>query len=381
MKREDVPIGLLWSTHGTYERLGRSSLAGASHAIDRINRLGLYGFQLRAIHYDPHGEAERYRDGAARLLGGGARHIFGATTSASRKDIAPDLQQHHALLWYSCSYEGFESDENVVYLGATPNQALLPLLRHALDAFGKTAFLIGSDYVWGWESNRITREVLQFAGGEVLGEHYLDLGATEGIDNLVDELLASAPAFVLNNLVGESSYSFLKALDRASARAGQRLPVLSYDLTEAELDKIGPLQALRLITAGPYFEELVPEFTRRQYHEYGQVRLSHFYTGAHVSIELFAQARAECGTDDPAQLLAYLHQTPVITSIGTIRLCSHNNHGALPCHIAELAGDRFRIVHSEPRAVEADPYLTQTDLRTFQNHTGDAASRHLRIVK
>jgi branched-chain amino acid transport system substrate-binding protein len=381
LKLEDVPIGLLWSREGTYESLGRSSLAGAGHAIDRINRSGRYGFHLRALEYDPRGEGEAYRDGAIALLDQGVRNIFGATTSASRKDIIPDLQQHGALLWYSCSYEGFESNENVVYLGATPNQALLPLLRYALDAFGKTAFLTGSNYVWGWESNRITREVLQIAGGEVLGERYLHLGSTAGIDELVGALLASAPAFVLNNLVGESSYAFLQTLDKASQRLGLSLPVLSYDLTEAELEKIGPLEALRLLTAGPYFEESAPVFTRRQYFGYGQMRLSHFYTGAHVSIELFAEARAACGNDDPGNLLAWLHENPVATSIGKVQLCPRNNHGALPCHIAELAGERFRIVHSEPHPIEADPYLTQTDLRAFENASIEATVPRLRIVK
>jgi branched-chain amino acid transport system substrate-binding protein len=309
------------------------------------------------------------------------RHIFGASTSASRKDVIPDLQQYDGLLWYSCSYEGFESSENVVYLGATPNQALLPLLRYALDAFGNTAFLIGSNYAWGWESNRITREVLRIAGGEVLGERYLHLGSTAGIDELVDGLVSQPAAFILNNLVGRSSYAFLQALDRACVRAGLRPAVLSYDLTEAELDEIGPMQALRLVTAGPYFEQSAPAFTRQQQARYGQVRLSHFYTGAHVSIELYAQARAACGNDDPRQLLACLYDKPVVTSVGTIRLCPRNNHIALPCYIAELVGDRFRIVHSEPHPIEADPYLTTTDLRTFETSSVDVAPPRLRIVK
>jgi len=380
-KHPQVTIGLLLSNEGTYRCLGQSSLAGARHAIADVNRFGGYGFELRALEFDPRGQPERYREGAAHLLDSGVRHIFGTTTSASRKDLIPDLQQNHAFLWYACSYEGFESSENVAYVGACPNQALLPLLQYALTEFGKTAFLIGSNYVWGWESNRITREALQMANGEVIGERYIHLGSTAGIVELVPTLLAAPPSFVLNNLVGESSYFFLRELDAACARARLRLPVLSYDLTEAELDEVGPMKALRLFTAGPYFEESGPAFTRQQRALHGPGRLSHFYAGAYVSIELFAQAYHACGSDDPAQMLEYLHQRPIETAIGKIRVCSRNNHSALPCHIAELDGDRFRIVHSEAHLIDPDPYLTTTSAQIFQAFATDAAPRRLRMVK
>ncbi|HVE09682.1 MAG TPA: transporter substrate-binding protein [Paraburkholderia sp.] len=381
MTQPQVTIGLLLSSEGTYQCLGQSSLAGARHAIADLNRQRRYGFELRALEYDPRGELERYREGAVHLLRRGVRHIFGTTTSASRKDVIPDLQQHDALLWYACSYEGFESSENVVYLCACPNQALLPLLRYAIGEFGKSAFLIGSNYVWGWESNRITRDALQMADGNVLGERYVHLGSTAGIAELFPRLVGHPPSFILNNLVGESSYFFLRGLDAACARAGLRLPVLSYDLTEAELEKVGPMKALRLFTAGPYFEPSEPAFTLQQRTLHGPDRLSHLYTCAYVSIELFADARQACGSDDPAAMLEYLHQMPVDTAIGKIRLCSRNNHSALPCHIAELDGEHFRIVHSEAQPIDADPYLTTTSLQTFREFSTDAALRRLRIVK
>lgn len=381
MAPSHVTIGLLLSNEGTYRCLGRSSLAGARHAIADVNQRRRYGFKLHALEYDPHGELDRYREGAAHLLQHGVRHIFGTTTSASRKDVIPDLQQHDALLWYACSYEGFESSENVVYVCACPNQALLPLLRYAIAEFGKTAFLIGSNYVWGWESNRITRDALRMANGEVTGERYVHLGSTAGIAGLFPKLLRQPPSFILNNLVGESSYFFLRGLDAACARAGLRLPVLSYDLTEAELEQIGPMKALRLFTAGPYFEESAPAFTLQQRTLHGPGRLSHLYTCAYVSIELFAQAYQACGSDDPAAMLAYLHQMPVDTAIGRIRLCSHNNHSALPCHIAELDGEHLRIVHSEAQPIDADPYLTTTHAQTFRDFSTDVAPRRLRIVK
>jgi ABC-type branched-subunit amino acid transport system substrate-binding protein len=381
LKQPQVTIGLLWSNEGTYQCLGQSSLAGARHAIAGINRSRGYGFELCALEYDPRGKPDLYREGAVHLLRSGVRHIFGTTTSSSRKDVIPDIQQHGALLWYSCSYEGFESSEHVAYLCACPNQALLPLLQYAIGEFGKSAFLIGSNYVWGWESNRITREVLQIVGGEVLGERYVHLGSTAGISDLLPKLLGRPPSFILNTLVGESSYFFLQQLDAACEHMGLRLPVLSYDLTEAELERVGPMKALRLITAGPYFEESEPAFTLQQCTLHGQQRLSHFYTGAYVSIELFAQAYQACGSDDPEQMLGYLYRVPVDTAIGKIRLCPRNNHSALPCHIAELQGGRFRIVRSEAQPIDADPYLTRTDLRPFQAFSADAAPRRLRIAK
>lgn len=372
--RRTVPIGLLWSTQGTYHRLGQSSLAGATHALDAIRRSKRYGFDLEVIAHDPNGDANQYNAGAEAMLKQGIRHIFGTTTSSNRKDIIPNLQQHNALLWYSCSYEGFESSENVVYLGACPNQALIPLLHYGLSEFGNTAYLVGSNYVWGWESNRITREVLQAANGDVFGERYFHLGSTDGLDELVQKILRRPPAFVLNTLVGESSYAFIKKLDQACAAAQLRLPVLSYDLTEVELDAIGAIKALRLFSAGPYFRGAVLEATPQVFQP-----LSYFYTCAYASIQLFAQACEACGSDDPESMLQYLYQTPVDTVMGKMQISARNHHSALPCHIAELLGRSFRITHSEPGPIEADPYLTATSLREFKS--AETAQRRLRIVK
>ena len=35
----------------------------------------------------------------------------------------------------------------------------------------KSLTAIGSNYVWGWESNRIAREVVEGSGGTVVGEN------------------------------------------------------------------------------------------------------------------------------------------------------------------------------------------------------------------
>lgn len=376
--RPTVSVGFLLSTEGTYRRMGRSALQGLQDALAEINADTTRRVRLEAICVDPQGDPAAYSRGTAQLLAAGVKHIFGTTLSASRKEIIPDLDQHGALLWYSSPYEGYESSESVLYLGGCPNQTLVPLLRYALSQFGPRAFLLGSNYVWGWESNRIAREVLEANGAQVLGEKYWHLGAT-GFETLIETLMQERPAFVLNNLVGESSYAFLQQLDRACAGQGLRLPVLSCNLTEAELDAVGPMEALRLLSCGPFFETLDPDFCVRQ-QRHGPRCCSHYYTGAYTALHLFADALQACADSAPTAICQYLYRHPMSSVLGTLSVSARNHHSALASHIAELREGRFHILHSASQPVAADPYLTVTDLHAgvVNRHAG---ATHLRIVK
>lgn len=374
-----LEVGLLLSTDGTYKSLGRNALAGALQAIAEVNECAHYDFSLRATHINPQGQLHRYGEGAVQMMQSGIRHLFGAPTSASRKEIIPDLEHNHGLLWYACPYEGFESSENVLYLGPCPNQTLIPLLRYALRAFGCRAMLLGSNYVWGWESNRLAREVLTAAGGEVLGERYFHFGSCE-FGELIQNLLTQHPSFVMNNLVGESSYAFLRQLDAACQLAGLRLPVLSCNLTEAELAQVGPVNSLRLLSCGTFFEALNPRFTRQQ-RVHGGHPCSHFYTGAYMAMHLLARAFHETGDDDPQAICQTLYRRPQPSVLGLLEVCERNNHSSLPCHIAELRHGRFVVLHSEIGALPADPYLTATDLSEFHSLRVVAPTQHLRIIK
>ena len=377
--RPTVCVGFLLSTEGTYRRMGRSALLGLQDALAELNDDPRRSVQLEAICVDPQGDPAGYSTGMAQLLSAGVRHIFGTTLSASRKEIIPDLDQHGALLWYSSPYEGYESSENVLYLGGCPNQTLLPLLRYALDQFGRRAFLLGSNYVWGWESNRIAREVLGANGAQVLGEKYWHLGAT-GFDTLIDGLIEDPPAFVLNNLVGESSYAFLQQLDQACVGRGLRLPVLSCNLTEAELDAVGPMHALRLLSCGPFFETLDPAFCESQ-QRHGPRTCSHYYTSAYTALRVFADALHASEDASPKAICEHLYDHPVASVLGSVSLSARNHHSALASHIAELREGRFEVVQSSPYPIVADPYLTVTDVHA------DGVDRHatpaprLRIVK
>jgi len=379
--QQTVEVGILVSTEGTYRRMGASSLAGLRHAIKEINSDTSRRFRVEHQHYDPAGRLEGYARGITQLIDGGARHIFGTTTSASRKEIIPDLERTQSLLWYACPYEGFECSENVLYLGGCPNQNLIPLLGYALGEFGANAYLVGSNYVWGWESNRIARELIEISEGQVLEEKYFRFGCTD-FGPLIANILKSETAFVLNNLVGESSYHFLRQLSDACARKGNRIPVLSCNFTEAELPCIRGADQIQLLSCGAFFEAVDPAFvaTQRQRHE--DLPFSHYYACAYTAMHLYAQACERLGSDDPDGICDLLSQGEHETVLGRLSLSARNNHFSLPSFIAAAKEDGFEILQQVGTSLAADPYLVKTDLRDFrQPATQKMTATNLRIVK
>jgi hypothetical protein len=58
--------------------------------------------------------------------------------------------------------------------------------------------------------NRLARERITAAGGEVLGERYLPIGSRE-VGRMIEEVRFARPDFILNSLIGPSSYEFMAA--------------------------------------------------------------------------------------------------------------------------------------------------------------------------
>ena len=362
-----VTIGVLFSTTGPYAAIGRDCRDGADLALAELAAEGAPPIRIEAVHAEPGGDPRRYLDDARRMLReAGCRQIVGTITSIARKEVIPLVEKHDGLLWYVCPYEGFEANENVIYTGACPNQHLIPLFDYLLPHYGKRAYLLGANYVWGWEMNRLARDLLAEAGGEVLAERYLPLEETE-VERLIGDIGEKRPDFILNNLIGPASYAFLRAYqalgERDPAFRPEACPVVSCDLTECELGEIGAGVAAGNFSAASYFDTLdTPAnaaFKARVAARFGpQRRISAFFEAAYVTVHMLAAAIAETGTDDPAQVKAAIHARSFDTPHGALRIDPRTNHAALPFHLGRITpGGGFDIIASRP-ALAADPYLT-----------------------
>ncbi len=350
-----IDLGLLFSTSGPYRLMGLASREGAMKAIEQVNGDATLDVVFRAVERDPGGDIDAYAPHCEDILkSSSARHVIGCTTSWSRKEVVPSLERLGGVLWYPTPYEGFEASDRVVYTHACPNQHLLPLLDHCFSAYGKRLYLTGSNYIWGWEMNRIAREAGARRGAEVLGERYVPIGSTD-IARLVEEIAALKPDFVLNQLIGSSQYAFLDALAALRARdpafAAHRCPVLSCNMTEAELSEIGAA-AEGVISVGPWFCGQSPALPGNEGREdFG----SSFEAAAHASVMMLA--RLLSGTAGAETLT--LPELLALPSAATVGISARNHHVALPVAIAQVRDGAFVPIRTYA-PIAGDPYLTQT---------------------
>ena len=365
-----TPIGLLFSTTGPYDIVGRAMRNGAMLAVEQIAEEGMV--RLRPVEADPGGVLARYPAPCRAMLGDGIRHVVGCYTSSSRKELVPLFEKHDALLWYPSHYEGFETSSNVVYNGAAPNQHIVPLIEHVLRQAGRRIFCVGSNYIWAWENNRILRDVLLPRGGMVLGERYVPVGETD-FDQLIDIILEARPDFIFETLIGSSAYRFFAAFRAACEARGidqkQAMPLLSCSLSEPELLAIDERARDGHISSSVYFSSVETAENRRFIKAYearfpeGPVVCADA-EASYVAVRLMAASLADAGTDEPAAVLAAAGRQSLRAPQGEIRLDPQTMHAFLTPRIGRSRADgRFDIIHQAPAPVAPDPYLTRTASR------------------
>ncbi len=350
-----IDLGLLFSTTGPYHLMGQASRLGALKAIAQVNADRSLDFAFRAVERDPGGDIDAYAPLCEDILkSSAARHVVGCTTSWSRKEVIPSLERMGGFLWYPTPYEGFEASDRVVYAHACPNQHLLPLLDHCFAAYGQRLYLTGSNYIWGWEMNRIAREASDRGGADVLGERYIPIGSTD-IARLIDEIAALKPDFVLNQLIGSSQYAFLEAMADLRLRdpvfSEGHCPILSCNMTEAELPAIGAA-AEGVISAGPWFRKLAPALPGNEGREdFG----SSFEAVSHGSVMMLARLLASSPDAETASLPELL----ALPDAATLGISARTHHLTLPVAITQVRNGAFVPIKTYA-PIEGDPYLTRT---------------------
>ena len=368
---DPVKVGVLYSQTGATSAIESSQRLGTLMAIEEINEGGgLSGREIVAIQYDPESDLHQFRTLAERLVAiDNVNVIFGCYMSSARKAVIPVVEKYNRILFYATLYEGFEFSNNIIYTGAAPNQNSVQLADYMMSSFGGRVYLIGSDYIYPYESNRIMSDLVnQRPGGSVVAQRYVPLDAgPRDFDAIVSEIREMQPDFIFSTVVGNAT----QHLYRAYADAGlnpKTMPIASLTTSEVEVAQMGAPVAAGHFTAAPYFSSIdTPENQRvidRFRARFGdEVRPNACWEAAYFQVHMFANAMRATGTDRVPALMPQLLGTEFVAPQGRVRIEPGNHHTHLYPRIGRVnSKGEFSIVRASKQAVAPDPYLVTHSL-------------------
>lgn len=360
-KPSPVKIGILFSLTGNMAKTEKPLVDAALLAVDEVNQAdGLLGAPLTPVVVDGGSDWNQFAREAERLITEEkVSAIIGCWTSACRKAVKPVVERHNSLLLYPLQYEGMEESNNIIYLGAAPNQQIIPGLVWAMQKFGKRIFMVGSDYVFPRTANLIIKEIAQAQGAVIVGETYLPLGGADA-QEAAAEIERKKPDVVLNTINGTTNFHFFKALKERGLTAAST-PVVSFSLSETDIADNPSLFAGHY-AVWSYFQGLKSEknaeFINSFKKKYGAERVvGDPMETAYIGLHLWANAVMESKTATPETVNIRILHGSLNSPQGVVSIDSGNRHLWRTISIGKGRADgQFDVVWSSATTVKPSPY-------------------------
>lgn len=371
MGKRSIPdswrVGVLFSDTGVTAAVERTQRHGTLLAIEEINASGgIAGRLIEPVVLDPASAPRLYRDQAEHLLDvERVQVIFGCYMSSTRKAVLPVVEARKALLFYPTLYEGFEYSRSCIYTGACPNQNSVQLVNYLTAHYGKRLFIVGSNYVYPYESNRIIADLYLQSGGTLLHEMYVPLAVDEiDMNEVIAQIRRTRPDVIYSTVVGDGIARFYEAY-RAAGFDPATMPIASQSTSEAEIAQMAPGIAEGHIGVSPYFAAIdtpanhrfVAAFRRR----FGaDAVIAAAAEAAYFQVHLYAAALARAESDRAQDLLPQLYEVEVDAPQGRIRIERDNNHTHLWPKVGRVtAAGQFDVVYDPKTRVRPDPYMLE----------------------
>ena len=359
-----VKVGLLHSLSGTMAISEVPVRDSELLAIKEINEAGgVLGKQIVVVEEDGESDPGTFADKAEKLLTQDkVVTVFGCWTSASRKAVMPVFEKYYGLLWYPVQYEGMEASPNIMYMGASPNQQVVPAVDYCAKNFGKRMYLLGSDYIFPRTANRIIRAQLGDMEGECVGETYVPMGHRD-FSEVIEEIKAEKPDVVINSLNGDSNVYFFKQLSDAGFTA-ENLPVMSFSISEEEVNTIGVEYLKGNLVAWNYYETTETKrnakFVSDYKSEYGSDRVTGDPIEAgYIAVHMWAKACEKAGSFDVEAVRIAAKGLSFTAPEGTVTIDGENQHLYKQVRIGKI-NEKGLIdeIWATPGAIKPDPYLS-----------------------
>src|SRR6188768_3759470 len=263
--QETIKVGVLHSLSGTMAISETTLKDTMLFLIDQQNKKGgVLGKQLEAVVVDPASDWPLFAEKARELIAvDGVAAVFGCWTSSSRKSVLPVFKELNSILFYPVQYEGEESEKNVIYTGAAPNQQAIPAVDYLMSEEGgavKRWVLEATDYVYPRTTNKILEQYLKDKGvaPEDIKINYTPFGFSDWqteVAAIKEFGSAGKKTAVVSTINGDANVPFYKELANQGIKA-EDIPVVAFSVGEEELAGLDTTNLVGHLAAWNYFQSV-----------------------------------------------------------------------------------------------------------------------------
>ncbi|MBU0582747.1 MAG: urea ABC transporter substrate-binding protein [Alphaproteobacteria bacterium] len=351
---DTIKVGILHSLSGTMAISETTLKDTMLFLIDEQNKKGgLLGKQLEAVVVDPASDWPLFAEKARELIAvDKVSAVFGCWTSVSRKSVLPVFEELNSLLFYPVQYEGEESQRNVFYTGAAPNQQAIPAVDYLMSEEGGSVerwVLAGTDYVYPQTTNKILQAYLKSKGvaDEDIMINYTPFGHSDWqtiVTDIKNFGSAGKKTAVVSTINGDANVPFYKELGNQGIKA-EDIPVVAFSVGEEELAGLDTTPLVGHLTAWNYFQSVdTPENEEfiAKWKEYTKnpKRVTNDPMEAHViGFNMWVKAVEKAGTTDPDAVIDAIVGVSVPNLTGGYSSMMPNHHITKPVLIGEIQAD------------------------------------------
>ena len=349
---DTIKVGILHSLSGTMA-ISETTLKDVMlMLVEQQNaKGGLLGKKLEAVVVDPASDWPLFAEKARELISvNGVSAVFGCWTSVSRKSVLPVFEELNSILFYPVQYEGEESQRNVFYTGAAPNQQAIPAVDYLMNEEGVERWVLaGTDYVYPRTTNKILEAYLQSKGvaAEDIMINYTPFGHSDW-QTIVSDIKSFGSAgkktAVVSTINGDANVPFYKELGNQGVKA-EDIPVVAFSVGEEELAGLDTTPLVGHLTAWNYFQSVDTaenaefiaawkEFTKNP------DRVTNDPMEAHViGFNMWVKAVEKAGTTDTDAVIDAIIGVSVPNLTGGYSAMMPNHHITKPVLIGEIQAD------------------------------------------
>ncbi|MBZ9936071.1 urea ABC transporter substrate-binding protein [Mesorhizobium sp. BR1-1-16] len=351
---DTIKVGILHSLSGTMAISETTLKDTVLFLIDEQNKKGgLLGKKLEAVVVDPASNWPLFAEKARELISQDkVAVVFGCWTSVSRKSVLPVFKELNSILFYPVQYEGQESERNVFYTGAAPNQQAIPAVDYLMSADGgsvKRWVLEGTDYVYPRTTNKILEAYLQSKG--VAPEDIMINYTPFGFSDWQTEVAAikkfgsaGKKTAVVSTVNGDANVPFYKELGNQGIKATE-IPVVAFSVGEEELAGIDTKPLVGHLAAWNYFESIDTPANKafiKKWHAFiknDKRTTNDPMEATYIGFNAWVKAVQAAGTTDTDAVIDALIGTAVPNLTGGYSAVMPNHHITKPVYIGEIQAD------------------------------------------